>query len=62
MTGSEVLKVRFVSEDKYGFKKGEIYDAIEGKGTFAGVKMLCITDISGEEYAYPASWFERIDS
>ena len=56
--GNKVLKVRFVSDDKYGFKNGEIYDAIEGHGTFAGVKMLCIKDASGEEYAYPASWFE----
>ena len=48
--------------DKYGFKKGEIYDAIEAREPFFGVEMLCITDSSGEEYAYPASWFERIDS
>lgn len=61
-TGNKVLKVRFVSEDKYGFKKGEIYDAIEAREPFFGVEMLCITDSSGEEYAYPASWFERIDS
>ncbi len=40
--GNKVLKVRFISDDKYGFKNGEIYDAIEGHGTFAGVKMLCI--------------------
>ncbi|MBQ9428610.1 MAG: hypothetical protein IJU41_03590 [Clostridia bacterium] len=60
-TGDSILKVRFVSESKYGFEKGRIYEAIEGKGTFGGVKMLCIKDISGEEYAYPASWFEILD-
>ena len=60
--GNKTFRVKFVSDDKYGFKKGEIYDAIEAREPFFGVEMLCITDSSGEEYAYPASWFERIDS
>lgn len=52
------LKVKFVHDDAYGFKKGEIYEAFECKSKFGKEEMLCIVDKSGEEYGYPASWFE----
>lgn len=54
------IKVKYIKENAYGFIKGKIYDAFRAKSKFGKTEMICIVDSSGEEYAYPASWFEVI--
>lgn len=55
------IKVKYIKENAYGFVKGEIYDAFLAKSKFGKTEMICIVDNSGEEYAYPVSWFEIIE-
>ena len=61
MNGSKMIKVRFVQEDKYGFKKGETYNAIRPKSKLGNTEVVCVVDRFGEEYAYPANWFSIIE-
>ena len=60
MNGSNSIKVRFVQNDQYGFKKGEIYNAILPKSKLGKADVICVIDQFGEEYAYPAKWFEIV--
>lgn len=62
MNGIEKYSVRVVVDDRYGLKKGEIYEAfdIKSKGAFPDGSLIGIFDRFGEEYAFPAAWFERI--
>lgn len=50
--------VKFIKEDAYGFKKGETCTAFKPKSKLGKEEMLCVLDKYGDEYAYPASWFE----
>lgn len=61
MNGTDKFRVKFVREDCYGFKNGEIYEAIKAKSKLGGAELFCIKDKSGEEYAYPAEWFEIVE-
>ena len=54
------IKVKYIKENAYGFIKNKIYDAFPAKSKFGKTEMICIVDNFGEEYAYPASWFEII--
>lgn len=63
-TSGERIKVRFVYKDEiYGLKKDRVYDAIKCPKKFGGAEMLSISNIDGdgEEYGYPASWFETVE-
>ena len=55
------IKVKFIKDNAYGFIKGNIYNAFQAKSKFGKTKMICIINSDGEEYAYPASWFEVIE-
>ena len=54
------IKVKYIKDNAYGFIKGKIYDAFYAKSKFGKTEMICVVDNFGEEYAYPASWFEVI--
>ena len=60
MNGIETIRVKYIRDNAYGFVKNQIYDAFKAKDKFGNTEMLCIIDASGEEYAYPANWFEII--
>ena len=62
MSGSNQVKVQFMLDDKFGFEKGRIYDAFLPQTKFGNTEMVCVIDKFGEEYAYPASWFEIIET
>lgn len=55
------FKVKYIKDNAYGLVKGCIYEAFHAKSKFGNTEMLCILDPSGEEYAYPASWFIIIE-
>ena len=58
---SKAIKVKFIAEEKYGFKTGKIYKAYEIQSNFPDKdKMIAVVDDSGDEYAYPKEWFEII--
>jgi len=61
MNGNKQVKVRFTQDDKYGFIKGEVYAAFLPQTKFGNTEMVCVIDKFGEEYAYPASWFEIVE-
>ena len=54
------IRVKFICDNKYGFVKNQIYDAIPAKSILGKTEMICIIDSSGEEYAYPLAWFEIV--
>ena len=57
----EYIQVRYISNlTKTGFKKGYIYDATFLKNDPLN-KWYVIKDYTGEEYAYPRSWFEVVE-
>ena len=55
------IKAKFIGEDKYGFVKGKIYDGFIPKTQIKGINLISIVDDYGEEYGYPASWFEIVE-
>jgi hypothetical protein len=59
MSISNSFKVKFIRDDSYGFQKNHIYDAIECKSRLGQTQMISVIDRFGDEYAYPAAWFER---
>lgn len=59
-TGRNSFTVKFAREDAFGFKKGDLYTAFKPKSKFGNEEMICVLDKYGEEYAYPASWFEIV--
>ena len=59
MSMSNSFKVKFIRDDSYGFQKNHIYDAIEFKSRLGQTQMISVIDRFGDEYAYPAAWFER---
>lgn len=61
MNGIKTFKAVYVRDDAYGFVKGQVYECFHAKSKFGSTEMLCVVDDSGEEYAYPASWFEIIE-
>lgn len=55
------IKVKCIKENKYGFVLGKIYDAYTIKSPLKNKEnMLSIVDDFGDEYAYPASFFEIV--
>lgn len=54
------FKVRYIKENAYGFIKGSVYEAFPAKSV-GKLKLICIIDSSGEEYGYPAEWFEIVE-
>lgn len=58
--GSNQIKVKFVADSRFGFVKRQIYTAFKAKSKFGKSDMICVIDRFGEEYAYPATWFEII--
>lgn len=55
------MKIRFIATDKTKeFKYGEVLDARIPKGATTG-KWFAITNKYGENYAYPAEWFELVE-
>ena len=62
MTGIDnTFKVKFVAEDKTKeFKKGDILNAFLPPDDSSG-KWYGITNRWGENYGYPASWFEIVE-
>jgi hypothetical protein len=59
--GIEPFNVRYTKEIQCGLRQGKTYQAIWARSKFGNTEMLCILDESGEEYAYPATWFEIED-
>ena len=61
MTGT--IKAKYIGKDgKYGFVRGEIYDAYEIKGDVPNKEdIIAVVDRHGEEYAYPKEWFEIVE-
>ena len=60
---NHIIKVKYIlDKNMYGFKSGQIYDAIQVE-PLQGVEMVCIANMDGdgEEYAYPAKWFEVVE-
>lgn len=56
----DLIRIRFVSDiPNTGFVKGKVYDATFLKKD-PHEKWYVIKDSSGEEYAYPRSWFEQV--
>lgn len=55
------VKVRYIHEDSYGLKKGEIYDAYLCNSKLGQTDVVSVIDQFGEEYAYPLAWFDIID-
>lgn len=60
-TSTNGIRARFVIDDCYGFKKNRVYDAIFPKSKLCKAEVICVIDNFGEEYAYPAEWFEIIE-
>ena len=56
------IKVEFIKDDAFGFKKGEVYDAVLPKSKLCKKEVICVIDKFGEEYAYPREWFRIIPS
>lgn len=54
------IKVKLVVDDRYGFKKGEVYDAIIPKSRLKNFDLICVINKQNEEYAYPRDWFEVV--
>ncbi len=52
-------KVRYVGSDRADIRHGEVYVAEDLKDSDA---LIGIRDRSGEWYAYPKEWFERIEN
>lgn len=61
MNGIEYIQVKYIRDNAYGFVKNQVYRAFKAKSKFGSTEMICIVEKSGEEYAYPASWFEIIE-
>lgn len=55
------MKVRFIAPEKTKeFKKGDILEARIPKSATTG-KWYAITNKYGENYGYPADWFEIVE-
>lgn len=61
MNGNKTVKAEYIRDDAYGFIKGKMYECFPAKSKFGDTEMLCIIDNSGEEYAYPSSWFRIVE-
>ena len=64
INNNEKMKVKYIlSKEYYGFKHNQVYDAVSCKEKLGKKEMISIVNMDGdgEEYAYPASWFEIID-
>ena len=58
--GIKKYRVCMVVDSRYGLKKGDVYEAFDIQDNFAEGTLIGIVDRFGEEYAFPAAWFERI--
>ena len=57
-----IMKVKFIARDKTReFKEGEILEAERVVSKLKSEPLIMIADKWGENYAYPASWFEMVE-
>lgn len=55
------MKIKFIAtEETKEFEKDEILEGFYSPSP-TPKPMICITNIFGDTYAYPAEWFEVID-
>ncbi len=56
------IKVKCITENKYGLSVGKIYDAYTIKSPIKNKnEFISVVDDYGEEYAYPKNIFEIIE-
>ena len=56
------MKVRFIAPEKTKeFKEGQILEAQRVVSKLKSVPLLAIRNQWGENYGYPASWFEVVE-
>lgn len=56
------IKVKCIKDNKYGFVVGKHYDAYKIKSAFKNREsFISVVNDYGEEYAYPANFFEVIE-